>query len=109
MEKKSSRQILYNKKTEPPQEQAKKAPPPVQKAESPPPPKKEVAIELTPKEKSDKIKEWLRGHKLFKPSVIAKEIGVDKGNWSRILKAGDIPEKHLEQIINLLKQYGFKL
>jgi hypothetical protein len=43
----------------------------------------------------NKNKEW------FKVSAICKKVGIDKGNFSKYKKSGELPEKFIQPILSL--------
>lgn len=62
------------------------------------------------KTKSLKIVKWINGHKKFKWGTMCLELGIDKGNFQRVLKS-NAPEIKLELIPKIeenLKQYGYE-
>jgi len=62
------------------------------------------------KNKSKKIVLWIKSHPAIKWSVICKNVGIDKGNFQKILKSED-PSIKIENIIKLekeLKKYGYE-
>ena len=60
--------------------------------------------------KSKKIISWIKSHPAIKWSLICKNVGIDKGNFQRILKS-EKPNIKIEHIIKLekeLKKYGYE-
>jgi hypothetical protein len=60
--------------------------------------------------KSKKITSWIKSHPAIKWSFICKSVGIDKGNFQKILKS-DSPIIKIENIIKLekeLKKYGYE-
>jgi hypothetical protein len=100
MDKKTTRQILYNKASG----QASVAPKQGNKIE----PKKESQPVLKPNAALS-VALWIKSHDLFKWSAMCQKLGLDAGNFWRGIK-GDKPviaEKYLPEIIKTLKQYGY--
>lgn len=59
---------------------------------------------------SESILKWLSENKdWFKDAAIVKKVGIDKGNFSKYKKSGDIPEKYLQPIMNIIMPLGFTL
>jgi hypothetical protein len=59
--------------------------------------------------KEESIVEWIKSHPRFKWSTMCPEIGVDKGNFSKMLKSGYIklPEDKIAKIKQIIKNYGY--
>ena len=60
--------------------------------------------------KSQKITSWIKSHPAIKWSFICKIVGIDKGNFQKILKSEN-PSIKIENIIKLekeLKKYGYE-
>lgn len=60
--------------------------------------------------KSKKIVSWINSHPAIKWSLICKNVGIDKGNFHKILKS-DKPSIKIENIVKLekeLKKYGYE-
>jgi hypothetical protein len=60
--------------------------------------------------KSKKITSWINSHPAIKWSLICKDVGIDKGNFHKILKSA-IPLIKIENILKLekeLKKYGYQ-
>lgn len=59
--------------------------------------------------KEESIAEWIKNHPRFKWSTMCPEIGVDKGNFSKMLKSGYIklPEDKIAKIKQIIKNYGY--
>lgn len=72
----------------------------------------QIKIEDLPeiiKTKSKKITDWIKSHPAIKWSLICKNVGIDKGNFQKVLKS-DSPSIKIENIIKLekeLKKYGY--
>jgi len=49
----------------------------------------------------DKNKEW------FKVSAICKRVKIDKGNFSKYKKEGELPEKFIQPILDVIMPFGF--
>lgn len=58
--------------------------------------------------KSQKISDWLDAHVLFSINGMCKQINVDTSNFMKYKNAGNIPEKFIEPIETILKEYGYK-
>jgi hypothetical protein len=73
----------------------------------------EIKIDELPnliKLKSKKIIGWINSHPAIKWSLICKDVGIDKGNFHKILKSEN-PSIKIENIIKLekeLKKYGYE-
>ena len=62
------------------------------------------------KNKSKKITTWINSHPAIKWSLVCKNVGIDKGNFQKILKSEN-PSIKIENIIKLekeLKKYGYE-
>lgn len=71
--------------------------------------KKTQQTETSPSKEKD-IVEWINSHNKFKWSKMCLEIGIDKGNFQRMLKNGKItlPEEKIKQIKQSISEYGWK-
>lgn len=102
MDKKLKRQILYKPGNQVPEQKKKEgrkiAPPP--KAESKP-------SEMPSINQSAKISTWIDEHPHFKVTPMCIDLKIDPANFNRYLKMKSIPEKYIQPIINVLKQYGY--
>jgi hypothetical protein len=60
--------------------------------------------------KSKKIVDWIKNHKKFKWGLMCDEVGMDRGNFQRLLKAEEptIKVEFIDKIEENLKQYGYK-
>lgn len=59
---------------------------------------------------SEAILSWLDENKdWFKAESICKKTGINKGNFSKFRKNGEIPEKHLIPIMEIIMPLGFTL
>lgn len=60
--------------------------------------------------KSQDLKIWFKGHPYFKVAPLCKALGLDKGNFTRIINSEELsfPEKHISKIEEELKNYGYK-
>jgi methylphosphotriester-DNA--protein-cysteine methyltransferase len=102
------RQILFNKKAHQPQAEKKEVLKPLKQEVQPNPvanpPKKEEAVD-----KSAKILAFIKERPYLNMSGICKEVGMDKGNFSRVRKAenGIIPAKYIQKFEQSLKRYGY--
>lgn len=70
------------------------------------PPKKAPAA-AKPAVPKEGLIEWLAAHPLINISGLAIACGIDRGNLTRWIKAGKIPEKHRAKIEEALKDYGY--
>lgn len=61
-------------------------------------------------DKSNEIKAWFKEHPFFKIAPLCSAIGLDKGNFTRIINSANqhIPEKHISKIEEVLKNYGYQ-
>lgn len=61
-------------------------------------------------QKSDQIKQWIKDHPYFKWSGMCRKLNIAPGNFSRVLQSETflIPEKQIEVIEPILKDYGFQ-
>ncbi len=62
------------------------------------------------KTKSKKITSWIKSHPAIKWSLICKNVGIDKGNFQKVLKS-ESPSIKIENIVKLekeLKKYGYE-
>jgi len=52
---------------------------------------------------------WINSHPEFKWSAMCLKIGLDKGNFKRVLDAENpvMKPEHLTKIINFIKDYGY--
>lgn len=108
-----SRKILFDKKTEKPA--PTKTNHPLEQTRGFIKSVKEKVIEiqgvaLSASKRSENIVKWIKGHPEFKWSAMCLKIGLDKGNFQRILKSDSpsIKEEHLPKIEEILKQYGYE-
>lgn len=55
------------------------------------------------------VVEWVNSHPLFKWSGMCLKIGLDKGNFGKILKSDkpELKKEVLEAVVEVLQQYGF--
>lgn len=61
------------------------------------------------KNKPIKIVTWLKDHPYFKWGAMCRDLGIDKGNFQRVLKS-DLPNIKPELIVKIeavLRNYGF--
>ncbi len=59
-------------------------------------------------ELSTDIFKWLEKNKeWFKVSAICKKVGIDKGNFSKYRKEGELPEKFIQPILAIIIPMGF--
>lgn len=106
MERKLNRQILFDKKS-----QSSVIP---SENQNPVPPKSPPKIERPPiteirHDTAKKIVEWINSHEMFKWSKMCLKIGIDKGNFARVLQSEDpiITEENKVKIIDIIKKYGY--
>ena len=99
MDKKLNRVILFQKQNHAIAE--KPATPPAQKSI----PQKETVEE----NEFENIVAWHKSHPYFKWSAMCREVGIDKGNFKRILMAGKpmLSKAVVEKIISIIKKYGY--
>lgn len=59
--------------------------------------------------KSPKITKWINDHPLFKWGTMCDSLGIDKGNFHRILNSKEpkIKIELISPIENILKDYGY--
>jgi hypothetical protein len=62
------------------------------------------------KDRPKKIVSWIKLHPEFKWSAMCKKVGIDKGNFQRILTSKDpvIKLELIPKIEEILKKYGYK-
>jgi len=60
--------------------------------------------------KSKKIVKWINSHKKFKWGLMCDEVGMDRGNFQRLLKSDEptIKVDFIDKIEENLKQYGYE-
>lgn len=77
--------------------------------EKPSPIAKVVPKSAEPVNHSAKIAQWVKSHPYFKWSTMCLKIGLDKGNFHKWINAEApvIPEKYMQKIIHILKEYGY--
>lgn len=54
-----------------------------------------------------KIAGWLNEAALINRSALCKEAKIDRGNFDKYLKIGEIPEKLIENIKKVISKYGY--
>jgi len=66
--------------------------------------------EFNPSVKEQDIVDWINTHNKFKWSKMCLEIGIDKGNFQRMLKKGKITlsDEKIKQIKLSIGEYGWK-
>lgn len=57
----------------------------------------------------EKIVLWLREHPYFSQNAMCQQLGIDVSNLHKAVKNGHIPVKHLQGIVSVIKNYGFKM
>lgn len=71
----------------------------------------EKPIELKKEDKGDyngkKMAKWINEASLLNISALCKAAKIDRGNFDKYLKIGEIPKKFLEPIGNIIKKYGY--
>lgn len=111
MDKNLSRKILFNKKADPPgSNKPKKTEKEESKAKETPPKQPEIEFKAeTGLNKALKPISWINSHPEFKWSAMCLKIGLDKGNFKRVLDAENpiLKSDHLEKIENFIKDYGY--
>lgn len=103
MDKKLKRQILYkpgNQIAEPKKNKQPRKPEPASKIESKP-------SELTVIDQSAKICAWVSDHPHFKIAPMCVDLKIDPANFNKYLKMKSIPEKYIQPIVKVLKEYGY--
>lgn len=56
----------------------------------------------------ESVRLWITAHPLFKWSAMCNQLGIDKGNFARLLKHGGIiGQEQLKKIVKILCDYGF--
>jgi hypothetical protein len=58
-------------------------------------------------DKNTELSKWFSSHHLFSINGMCKLIKVDTANFTRYLASGKIPEKHIEKIERVIKNYGY--
>lgn len=109
MDKTLNRRILFDKKS------GEVADIPEKKKKQPVPPKEAPKVPPAPQERpvrgnqSQKIVKWLKDHDLFKATAMAESIGIDRGNFSRLLNSENptISDENQLKIISIIKRYGY--
>lgn len=104
MDKKLNRVILFQKKAfdNTPKEKQKEG------NQIPPDLNKEYTRKTVPN--IDLMINWINSHPFFKWSAMCKEIGIDKGNFQRILKSKSSPkisQEKVDKILIIIKKYGY--
>lgn len=65
-----------------------------------------------PKQKptSESIVKWINDHPFFKWSGMCVTLGIDKGNFGKILKDNPkgIKPEQLESIVSIIEEYGYR-
>lgn len=51
--------------------------------------------------------EWIKRHPLFSIAGMAKQVGIDPSNLHKQIKMGVLPKSKENDIIQILKQYGY--
>lgn len=64
---------------------------------------------FTDAKKEQDIVSWIKTHPRFKWSTLCPEIGVDKGQFCKMLKAGvlKLPDDKIVKIKEIIKDYGY--
>jgi hypothetical protein len=57
--------------------------------------------------KNEAIYEWFSTHHLFSISGMCTLIKVDAGNFSRYIAKRKIPEKYIEKVERIIRDYGY--
>ncbi len=103
MDKKLKRQILYKPGNQVVEPKKKKENP-----KTVPPPKIEPKpSELPDTDQSAKISTWIGEHPHFKVAPMCMDLKIDPANFNKYLKMKSIPEKYIQPIIKVLKEYGY--
>jgi len=103
MDKKLNRTILFDKSSQKTKEPAAESRPKV-----PAPKIDRAGVPQRPDNATD-VAKWINEHPYFKWSTMCRKIGLDKGNFKRTLESPEpsIPQKHLSQIVEIIKEYGY--
>ena len=56
---------------------------------------------------SKSLIEWLKSHPLINISALCREAGINRSNFDKSLKMGLISLKHENELIIILKKYGY--
>lgn len=101
MDKTLNRKILYSK-VKGTTDDSKKEQPKPDKPAKPPKTEKEAPS-------SSVVVKWINDHPHFKWAAMCRKIGMDKGNFQRILNnpKSTIPAKFLPKIVEVIKEYGY--
>lgn len=59
------------------------------------------------KEDGKKMAKWINEAVLLNLSALCKEAKVDRGNFDKYLKIGEIPEKFIESVKKVISKYGY--